>query len=152
MYSIDEIMDMLDWNNSAEIQQKGIELANSVESINVFILPANPRSGINVWDNCAKILSDKPDERLYPYLSQLLEWIEDLNWPGALIILYRLKKYCDVKWLSFNVVIYVKRAVATRRYVWLSNLAELLDNEKLKAMLPEDIQEILQKYYHFSWD
>jgi len=152
MYSIDEIMDMLDWNNSAEIQQKGIELAHSVESINVFVLPANPRSSKNVWGNCAKILSDKPDEKLNPYLSQLLEWLEDLNWPGASIILDRLKKYCDVQWLSFELVIYVKRAVATKSHVWLSNLAELLDNEKLKAMLPEDIQEILQKYYHFSWD
>ena len=57
MYSIDEIMEMLDWNNSDEIQKKGIQLAEDIQSINVFILPMHPGHNHNLWDNCAVILS-----------------------------------------------------------------------------------------------
>ena len=80
--NIDEIMDMLDWNNSIEVQEKGIELGGKVRCINVFLQPGHPGHCKNVWDNCAKILSQKSDETLKPYISNLLEWIEDSNWPG----------------------------------------------------------------------
>ena len=88
MINIDYIMDLLDWNNSAEEQEKGIRLARDVKCINVFLQPRSNRYhryNKNVWDNCAKILSDRSDEELEPYLTALFEWIEDLNWPGAIV-------------------------------------------------------------------
>lgn len=33
---IDTIMNMLDWNNSSDEQNRGIKLAENIESINVF--------------------------------------------------------------------------------------------------------------------
>lgn len=59
MYNIDEIMDMLDWNMSVEIQKKGLVLANSIKSINVFLQPLDSKHNKNVWENCAKILLKK---------------------------------------------------------------------------------------------
>jgi len=141
-------MDMLDWNNSIEMQQKGIELAKDVKSINVFILPMHPGCNKNVWENCAKILANKTDEVLNPYLTELLEWLQDLTWPGTLIIIERLKKFSETEMLSFSVKESVKIANATNNYIWLKNLAELLDNEKLKANLPIDVSELLNSYYH----
>jgi len=146
MCNIDEIMDMLDWNNSAEIQQRGIEIAKYIRSINAFVLPMNPSK--SVWENCAKILVDKPDEILNPYLFRLLEWIEDLNWPGALIVLDRLKKFTETEMLSFSVENIVRIASATNNSIWLGNLSELLDNENLIPVLSDDTLSKLKKHYN----
>ena len=149
MCNIDEIMDMLDWNNNEEVQQKGVELAKSIKSISAFVHPNDP--GKTVWENCARILADRPDEKLKPYLSQLLEWLQDMNWPGAEIILARLKKYDEMEMLVFNVECCVEKAVAYGKFdemKLLDNISELLDNSKLKAALPMETLEILQKHYH----
>ena len=133
MYNIDEIMDMLDCNNSVETQEKGIELAKNVKCINVFILPEHLECSKNVWENCAKILADRTDKELLPYLTNILLWIEDMNWPGAIIIDDRLKKFHDMKMLSFAIKECVKRASETDNHIWLENLSELMDdNAKLK--------------------
>ena len=133
MYNIDEIMDMLDCNNSMETQEKGIELAKNVKCINVFILPEHLECSKNVWENCAKILANRTDKELQPYLIDILLWIEDMNWPGAIIIDDRLKKFRDMKMLSFAIKECVKRASATDNHIWLENLSELMDdNAKLK--------------------
>ena len=133
MYNIDEVMDMLDCNNDVEIQEKAIELAKNVKCINVFILPKHSKCNKNVWENCAKVLADKTDKILNPYLIKILEWIEDLNRPGAIIIVDRLKKFRDMKMLSFAIKECVKRASATDNHIWLENLSELMDdNAKLK--------------------
>lgn len=132
MYNIDEVMDMLDCNNDVEIQEKAIELAKNVKCINVFILPKHSKCNKNVWENCAKVLADKTDKILNPYLIKILEWIEDLNRPGAIIIVDRLKKFHDTKMLSFAIKECVKRASATDNRIWLENLSDLMDNVKLK--------------------
>ena len=89
MYSIDKIMEMLDENNSEDIQNKGIKLGKKVKFFDVFFQPKYP-FGKMVWENCAKIICDKTNAELEPYISQMFEWIEDLNWPGALLIFERL--------------------------------------------------------------
>lgn len=149
MCNIDEIMEMLDWNNSEEIQQKGVELAKNIKSISAFVQPNDP--GKSVWENCAKVLVDRQDDKLKPYLSQLLEWLQDMNWPGAEIILERLKTYDEMEMLVFNVKCCVEKAIACGKFdemKLLDNISELLCNEKLKAALPTEILEILQKHYH----
>ena len=35
-------------------------------------------------------MADKSDAELCPYLPNLLEWLQDLNWPGAQLIYDRL--------------------------------------------------------------
>jgi len=155
MCNIDEIMEMLDWNNSEEIQQKGIELAKNIKSISAFVQPNDP--GKSVWENCAKILADRPDNKLQPYLSQLLEWLKDMNWPGAEVILERLKVYDETEMFVFNVECCVKEAIAVGEFdemKLIDNISELLANEKLKAALSTNILEMLQKHYHNRgwWD
>lgn len=128
MYNIFEIMNLLDWNNSRDIQQKGIELAKEVKCINVFLQPLNSLHNKNVWDNCAKILCKKSDDELKPYLIPLLEWLQDLNWPGALIIYERLKAYNDIDAFIFAKDECIKRAVAMNDQVWIDNISKLLDD------------------------
>lgn len=91
MYSIDEIISMLDGNNPPEIQEKGRRLAREVKCINVFIRPLAPY-GKKVWENCAEILCEKSDDELSNYYFRLLEWLQDMNWPGAICVYSRLVK------------------------------------------------------------
>ena len=51
----------------------------------------------SAWECCAQVLCKKSDMVLEPYLSGPLEWLQDLNWPGALIILERLKIFSGEK-------------------------------------------------------
>ena len=128
MVNIDYIMGLIDWNKSINDQVKGIEMAKDVENINVFLQPCNKNYNKNVWENCAKILSEKTDEELSPYLVELLEWLQDLNWPGALCIVNRLENYVDDT--SFNLAFNtsIKYAQALKDEVWESNLRGLKRN------------------------
>ena len=126
MLDITDIMDMLDWHMPYEIQSQGISLARNTETIIPFIQPLTPKHNKNVWGNCAVIIAEKNDETLTPYLVELLEWLQDMNWPGAFCILNRLKKYSDINSISNAIRICIQRAKECRNEVWESNLSLLL--------------------------
>ena len=115
-------MELLDWNNSIEKQEQGIKLAQNVKCINVFLQPGSHYYGKNVWDNCAKILSARPNEELSPYLIELMEWLQDMNWPGAFCILNRLKGMVNEQLFQYSYTICLKYAQALGDDVWESNL------------------------------
>lgn len=94
------IMDMLDWNAPHEIQSRGISLAKKMETISPFIQPLTPSHNKKVWQNCAIVIAEQADEKLKPHLVELLEWLQDMNWPGAICILGRLQQFNDYKYLS----------------------------------------------------
>lgn len=85
---IDQIFEMLSWNNDNEMQIKGIEEAKKVKHLSVFLQPIESKS---VWENCAKVLISKSDEELALYLVSMFMWLQDMNWPGAYLIYDRLK-------------------------------------------------------------
>lgn len=87
-----------------------------------------------------------------PYLIELLEWLQDLNWPEALTIAERLKIFSGEK-LKDAFITCFNRAVEANNddgLIWLDYLSELLDNKELKELLPKEILETLQKHYH-NW-
>lgn len=125
MYNIDDIMDMLDWNQNKEEQEKGLKLAKSIKSINVFIQPLDSKHNKNVWENCAKVLSERSDEELKPYIISLLEWLQDMNWPGAFIIFERLKNYKDKENFVWSYCVVMNMAEKLDDEIWKENLIEL---------------------------
>ena len=125
MISINNIMDLLDWNNSEEKQAKGIELARDVKCINIFLQPVDDGYNKNVWDNCAKILSERSDQELSPYLTPLLKWLQDMNWPGAFCILDRLKKYKRDSLFESTLKNCKKYAEVLDDAAWESNLKDI---------------------------
>ena len=128
MKSIDDILDMLDWNNTLTIQETGRKLAKKIKCINVFLQPGPPY-GKRVWDNCALILADRSDVELKPYVHELLEWLIDMNWPGAYCILDRLKQYKDKEWLHYTLNVCIKEAKAMGENIWLNNLMEINETD-----------------------
>lgn len=149
MNSITSIMKLIHWDNDKHVQEKGRNLAREVGDLSVF-LQDNAYGGKAVWGNCALILAENSDNRLEPYLPSLLEWIQDLNWPGALIILDRLKVFSGRKLEKpfLDLYIYAVKLNNEEGLMWLDNLSELLDNEELKALLSQDILKTLEKHYH----
>lgn len=95
MISIDKIMEMLDWNNDEEIQKKGIEESKKVKCLRAFVQPDDRLYNKNVWENCAKVIYNRSDEEIEPYLEDLFRWIQDMNWPGAQIVAKRLYEFDD---------------------------------------------------------
>lgn len=146
---IDELFDMLSWNSDEETQKKGIELAKNVKCISVFLQPSGPEHSKDVWENCAKILASYPDEVLIYHTEGLLEWLADMNWPGAYIIFDRLVEFKDTSFLSMLLPICVKEALVCDDQVWLGSMAALLDNKNLnKDSLPKDIYNTLIKRHN----
>ena len=128
MVDILEILDMIDWSMPAETQSKGISLASKFENIVPFIQPLTPKHNKNVWENCAAIISQKSDEEIKPYLVELLEWLQDMNWPGAFCILDRLRKYSDNNTILEAINTCIEKAKENGDDIWNSNLHLLFDN------------------------
>lgn len=126
MVNIDEIMEMLDWNQSDEVQEKGRELARKVKTLNAFLRPYYNGKSKSLWDNCAIILSEKTDKDLAPHFTSLIYWIQDLNWPGALIIFERLKNFKEVL-IDNDIKRYIEEADLLKDEIWKENLQALYD-------------------------
>ena len=126
MINIEEIMDMLDWNQPVEIQKKGIALAKSINTIVPFIQPLTPKYSKNVWDNCTLVISCESDEVLKPHLAELLEWLQDMNWPGAYRIRDRLLEYSDNDSINSAIRDCIKKAKNQHYDSWQLNLTILL--------------------------
>lgn len=134
MVNIDYIMELLDCDNSKEEQLLGIKLARNIEIIEVFLQPGPPY-GKRVWDKCAEILSEKTDEELSPYLVELMEWLKDMDWPGAYCVLERLKRYKDSERINLIINRCMKEANALDNDIWLNNLKSVIHDVPPKKML-----------------
>ena len=130
MCDIDYILDLFDWNQSPEKQAEGLNLAKTVKSVHVFLQPADKNHCKNVWENCAIAISQRTDEELRPYLGKLLDWLVDMNWPGAWRIFERLQRFEDREWLSEVLDIWINMSIALKEDIWESNLKNFLNSYK----------------------
>lgn len=149
MPDINKIYKMLSWKNSLAVQLEGIRLAREIYDLSLLIQPpADP----SVWEQCAKVLCEKTDVELEPYLDELLEWLQDLNWPGALTIVERLKIFSGEKLKQplENAIIKSNKMYSDEGLMWRDYLSELLDNSELVSALPKEILNLLKKHYH-NW-
>ena len=97
-YGIDEIYQLFMWDNQLSVEEneinelKGIDAAKQIQNLFPFMRPivVPPEKSKSVWEPCAKVVAMRSDEELRPFIFKLLEWVEDPNWPGALIIYERL--------------------------------------------------------------
>ena len=133
MNKFTDIYEMLDWNMPDEIQRKGRNLAKSVETIEPFIQPIMPKYNKNIWGNCAIIIGEMNDEKLKPYLVDLMKWLQDMNWPGAFCIQERLFRYSDTDSFRNAMKICIEKAHKSDDLIWKSNLYMLMKmfNKKL---------------------
>jgi len=144
---MNNILEMLNENNTQEIQQKAVELAKEIDDISIFFDYSIPST---LWKNCAKVISRKTDEELKPYIKNMLEWIEDINRPGAFRIYFRLKDM-DVNYLYNDYVEYIETTIKKNDESALEFLSGLIEKEEIKNKLPIDLYNILKKYNDVFW-
>ena len=144
---MNEIYDMLSLKSDPQTLAKGIGLAKQVGNLHLLIQPPAPPA---VWERCADILSQKSDEELEPYIYELLEWLQDLNYPGALTIVERLKAFSGEKLAEafVDAVHSADNLDKVQGSRWMLALSELLDNAVLKEHLQQDIVDKLTECRH----
>lgn len=130
MIDVSTILNMLDWHMPPEVQARGISLAKDIEDIDPFIQSLTPKHNKNVWDNCAIIIAGRSDEEIKPHLVKLLEWLQDMNWPGAFSIMSRLQKYLDHDYMRSAIKICIEKAKGLGDAVWEDNLYSLLSSHE----------------------
>ena len=144
MFSVDQIMYLLNWERSEEEQMQGMQYAQQFHCIKTFFRPQGKNAGKAVWENCAKVISERSDDELEPYLEDMFFWIQDLNWPGANIILDRLKQFQDVKYLVTIIQDYSRALNKAGDSSWLYGISELLDDKVIANSLSPDVVDILR--------
>lgn len=128
-----ELMNMLDWHMPEAVQMQGRAQAKELSDITPFLQPCTPEHNKNVWDNCARILAERSDEELAPHIIPLLQWLQDMNWPGAFIVLARLTAFADTDALHAAMARCMAEAKKTHDAVWEQNLHLLETRERDKS-------------------
>lgn len=136
--NIDEIYDLFMWDASysdedySKREQQGIAEAAKLKNIYPFIRPivAGGKSSKSVWEPCAKVIALKSDEDLKPYFYLLLDWLMDMNWPGADIILDRLSQIPFSK-LERELEYHIHLATMENAVSWKLELEQLKEQCKL---------------------
>lgn len=125
----EKIFKNLSWNASTDSQMKAINDLTSMANLNPSTL-IQP-SGKEYWENAARALSMIGYPRIEDAIPGLFNWLQDLNWPGALIIMELLKslpKEAIIRHLESS----ASEALSTDDDIWLINLSTFLADFKLR--------------------
>lgn len=84
-------IEKLSWSNTIDKQEKAVsELANSRDiDLKELIMPFGKK---DCQANYAKVICARSDKEIIEVALEMFEWLQDLNWPGAMDIVSRLKK------------------------------------------------------------
>ena len=139
----------LGYENSKDDQLQAIQDIVNDTGFPVQLL-IQDRIDKDYWENAAIVLSKLGSPRIDCIIPSLLEWVEDLNWPGALIItglLYSLPK----KELEGPVTDALEQATIQHRKRWYKNLTWLfVERDIHESNVLKDIEqqkEILKDYF-----
>lgn len=138
----------LSWNfNEKETQNDAIfTLADNVNTMQLkkLIQPM----GKEYWLNSSKVLMQIDISRITELSAELLGWLQDLNWPGALNILSIFEK---IKFEEFNRGYFaaINMANSDNDEIWLDNLVELNKRNNLYSILKGIIE---YKYHDRTWE
>lgn len=137
--------EMLDYHNDREIQTEGIVLGKQTDDISLFFFPFLLKEKKEVWENCATIICDNDDSKLAPFLEIMLDWIQNMEYPGALQIYHKLENF---SWEHLKNLLQNKidDALEEEDYVWTLWLADLLKDQIEKEKVIEKVKKLDSRY------
>lgn len=145
-----DILKNLSWDSTAEQKKSGFIAALQENEHKYLLQPIDYPSS---WDNAAIVFLMLSDEEIEPYLFNLLEWIQDINWPGATWILDRLQRV-SAEFLVRPLESAAKMASNNNDEIWLGAISILIANPHMNKLLNADIFKLLKPFavkYH-NWD
>lgn len=130
--NIDEIYELFTWDlnctpeENAAREAKAMAEARKLKNLHPFFQPiiVSTRPSKSAWDPCARLIVERSDEELKPYLFPLLEWIQDMNWPGADTIFERLRAM-PYEMIESHICFCKRIAAQTNDEIWMENLDAL---------------------------
>lgn len=130
---INSLISNLKWDNSTEVQQEAIEKLIQIDEkyIGLLIQPIDKKH----WENAALVLKKIGYPRNKLAIPGLLEWLKDLNWPGAWTVLETLQSI-DIEVLLPHIKNAINEATEKNDEMWLMALKELVIN-RLGITKPE---------------
>lgn len=113
----DNYYELLNANLSQELLENNIlKLAEDTRySNNCFIMPANKM----YWENAAKVLAKRGYPIIRDILMELFEWLQDMNWPGAITVVNILNTI-PKKVLVENLEKTIEIALEENNGIWLN--------------------------------
>lgn len=114
------LLKKLSWRNKEDDQENAIrEIMNDSNfQLNLLIQPLDK----SCWENAAKILKMMGYEKTKALSYDLFKWLQDLNWPGASIIIELLTSYPNEAFLPYYEKA-ISEAIKTRDDPWLDYLS-----------------------------
>lgn len=77
------------------------------------------------WEPFAQRICSQGDEAIIPLIPDMLEWLQDLNWPGAVLFANRLRELPEA--VVYPVVEkMIERAKTENDEIWIENLQDWL--------------------------
>jgi hypothetical protein len=136
----------LDWNLPLEKQNETIEkLLENISENDIKIL-INRNFEKKYWDNASIILYKTDNRLLKKFVPDLLEWLQDMNWPGfdnIIITLLKIGKLDVLPHISKALMI----AESRNDYLWITGIKQLFPKIGIeeKDFANKKIYEIIYK-------
>ena len=139
---ISELICELDWNNPLEVQENAVKILSDRNDypIHLLLQPSDKK----YWENSAKVLYHKGYEEVKSITIELFYWLQDMNWPGSVIIRDLLWSYPSQILADYLEQILLN-AVASNDEEWIYNLCYFIDN---KVGIKDFTNKSIYKIYH----
>ena len=130
LMNIEEIYQHFRWDICTLTDQDIHTLINRPDfDIQSFICPDGRKE---IWEGCAKVISCVEYAKSSQYFSNLFEWLQDINWPGALYI----RNYLYLSPYNLFIGPYntaLNEAYSQQDQEWLYHLAWFINEHKVDA-------------------
>lgn len=121
----ENIIEMLNCDNSGEVQQKGIELALAENDLDFVMYHSSDPAYAT---NCAKIITSLDYDKCKKYIGDLFTWIESFNNVGAEDIYDYLKKAPEE--IIFEELVLAKKFAMRHNNVDALSILSMLEKER----------------------
>jgi len=145
-----EILEDLAWDN-APSQIKAGFISALQEAEHSYLI--RPTEYVRSWENASIVFLMLSDTEIEQYLLDLLNWLKDLNWPGAEFILKRLQRVSS-DLLCVPLENAAKLASASHDEQWLAWISILIANSNMINLLNADTISLLKPFAleYWNWD
>jgi len=134
-------------NNPQDLKNAMSQLVNlKNDELKMLILPGVEKK---TWDNAALVLKQVGYPRIKSVVFHLLDWLQDVNWPGAYTILDLLSTV-DKKFLIHEIEKKISAESINDDDMWLGGIKMLSKKNNFKK---DDFitKDIFEKIYSVDW-
>lgn len=131
--NFEALVDCLSWNEDPARQNEAIALLVAAgDRLDLFLILR--KGDKSRWQNEARVLVLLGYPRFRGVIPEMMEWLQDLNWPGSSEIIQAFASMAKDE-LAGHISMAVQRALAARDTDWLFGLRHLACESSLAAEL-----------------